>query len=70
MKVWILTKSYNDYNQYGEYFEAVFSKKPTLEDLRKHANFSEVGCNHLLEGGGRIGFEDSWYDLTETDCLN
>jgi hypothetical protein len=33
--VWILTEEYNDYDQHGEYFLAVFKKEPTEEDLKQ-----------------------------------
>lgn len=31
--VWILTTKYNDYDQHGEYFEAVWLTKPTVKQL-------------------------------------
>lgn len=33
-KIWILTESYNDYNQHGSYFLAAFLRKPSLEDIQ------------------------------------
>lgn len=33
MKVWVLTRVCNDYNQYGEYFEACFKEKPSPKQL-------------------------------------
>jgi hypothetical protein len=34
--IWILTKSYNDYNQHGDYFVAAFDKLPTERQLRDY----------------------------------
>lgn len=31
--VWVLTEEHNDYNQYGNYFLAVFNREPTEADL-------------------------------------
>lgn len=67
MKIWVLTKEYNDYDQHGEYFVAAFSAKPTAEQLAKvdvHAN----EASHVISGGGRRSGEDSWYWLREYDC--
>lgn len=32
-KVWVLVSTVNDYNQHGEYFEAAFNSKPSIEQL-------------------------------------
>lgn len=67
--VWILTSEYNDYDQHGEYFEAVFETKPTKEQLAEamghslHSSYLE----HTLEGGGRIGNDYMWYNLREQE---
>ena len=34
-KVWIVTSSYNEYDQYGDYFERVFFTIPTKLDIEK-----------------------------------
>lgn len=34
MKIWILTFTANEFDQYGEYFVCWFKEKPTLEKLR------------------------------------
>jgi hypothetical protein len=65
MKAWILTEEYNDYDQHGEYFVAWFPEKPTIEELSKH--FSENEAVHILNGGGRRGWEYQWYNLKEVD---
>jgi len=45
MKVWILTSEYNDYDQHGEYFEAVFAQKPTLQQIQKHCDLKKLGLH-------------------------
>lgn len=66
MKVWILTREINEYDQDGEYFEAVFGHVPTLKDLEKHiTGIKEKYRQHLLKGGGRIEVEEEWYFLKE-----
>ena len=62
--IWILTREENQYDQYGEYFEAVYSLKPT------HQQLTEVGIptnhlRHVLNGGGRVNDENTWYHLKE-----
>jgi hypothetical protein len=61
--IWILTSEYNDYDQHGEYFEAVFIGKPTAEQIEKHCGVNEVGSTHILAGGGRVEEEYHWYNL-------
>ena len=67
MKVWILTSEYNEYDQYGEYFDKVFSEKPNEEQLVK-AGVPSVTVDHVLKGGGRESTEDKWWHLREHDC--
>ncbi len=68
MKVWILTKEINDYNQEGEYFIEVYAQKPTLDQLREVVHFSiENDYKHLLQGGGQRGCEYEWYCLNEVE---
>lgn len=67
MKVWILTEEFNDYDQHGEYFVAVFAAKPTHQQLTTQ----EVPINrlrHVLNGGGRKDMEDHWFHLREVKC--
>lgn len=66
-KVWILTEEHNQYDQYGEYFLAVFAEKPTSEKLKKHG-VHESEIEHVLNGGGRKKYEDQWYYLREELC--
>lgn len=35
-EVWVLTTEYNDYDQHGAYFEAVWGTKPTLQQLSSY----------------------------------
>ncbi len=76
--VWVLTSEYNDYDQHGAYFEAVFAKKPTVEELvdffttdEKHSLNWANGMEalkyvlHIQGGGGRRGNENSWLCLEE-----
>ncbi len=40
--VWVLTEEYNEYDQHGEYFLAVFKDEPTEKDL-KHYDYTHFG---------------------------
>lgn len=64
MKVWVLTDEYNDYDQHGEYFIAVFINKPTHEQLTEHG-VSKFKLRHVLNGGGQTNDEYQWFNLTE-----
>lgn len=80
MKVWVLTREHNGYDQHGSYFEAVFAKKPTLEVLASYFRNTEANSfgtdmmgaieflEHLRKGGGRREAEDVWYTLEEVEC--
>lgn len=64
--VWILTKEYNEYDQYGEYFKNVYFSKPTAEQLKL------AGVDHTLidlcltKGGGRPSTAyDCWWHLNK-----
>lgn len=61
-KVWVLTRSYNDYNQHGDYFLAVFKDKPTEAQLKEYG-VAEGDLQHVLSGGGRRGNVDEWENL-------
>jgi hypothetical protein len=50
MMVWILTKSVNDYNQYGDYYIEAFKNKPTREQLRA-CEVPDDDIEQLLEKG-------------------
>ncbi len=64
--VWVLTQEYNLYDQMGEYFLAVFPKKPTHDDIKEFTEkISEYNDWLIQTGGGRIHYEDYWFNLRE-----
>jgi len=74
-KIWVLTRSHNDHNQYGHYFVAPFKQLPTVEQLldftKDEVDYSDVTdllkfLLHLKKGGGRINDEQVWFTLTQT----
>lgn len=67
-KVWILTEEYNEYDQHGEYYIAVFKNRPTVEQLM-NLEMSEQTALHVQNGGGRIKYEHQWYNLREEEIL-
>lgn len=67
MKVYVLTRAINQYDQDGEYFECVFGAKPSYEQLIK-AGVSRENAEYMVEGNdGRIGYQDEWWYLTKVD---
>lgn len=73
-----MTRSINEYDQDGEYFEAVFANKPSLKTLADHFKYNDRGISvnvfeaisfleHVLAGGGRRDTEYEWYDLQEVE---
>lgn len=68
MKVWILTRAINAYDQEGEYFEGVFIDKPTCSQLIE-CGVADNDVQHVLKGGGRINGEYWWYFLREQTCV-
>lgn len=68
--VWVLTSEYNDYNQYGEYFEAVFMLKPTLTQLIDLGLPKDYAQSCLDTGGERLRpttGTDQWWQLKEVE---
>jgi len=62
--VFVLTMEVNDYEQIGPCFVAVFFEKPTLEQLFDKG-IPRNECQHVLEGGGRLSDNDTWWYLEE-----
>lgn len=65
--MYVLTQSYNDYDQHGDYLVTVFSDKPSIAMLEEILTCDKKLALHVLKGGGRIGIENIWYYLTELD---
>lgn len=63
MEVWVLTRAFNDYDQHGDYFVAVFGHKPTEQELLKESVTLEAIPNLLNYGVGRIRDEYDWWYL-------
>ena len=63
--VWVLTSEFDAAYQYGEYFEAVFLRKPSMQELTD-ADLSWFESDLLLRKGNSWQ-EDSnnWYYLKE-----
>lgn len=72
--VWVLTREINAYEQDGEYFVAVWEKKPSLEQLAHHFGHVQGGQSgnvmkalaflmHIEKGGGRQAVEGEWFNL-------
>lgn len=67
-KIWILTEEYNDYDQHGEYFLAVFKEKPNHSKLTSYG-VPQDKLRHVLNGGGRKDSEYQWFFLREHDVI-
>lgn len=62
--VWLLTRSHNAYDQYGDYPCCIWEKRPTIEDLKDYfKTTSEEFLAHVSKGGGRQAYEEVWYHL-------
>lgn len=68
-KVWVLLSEYNEYDQFGCYFLAVFKEKPDNQQLKEilPGAHESVILNLISHGGGRQGVEDIWYHLKEVE---
>ena len=71
--MYVLTKSYNDYDQHGDYLETVFEKSPTLTELSNYFYKQSLEqlddeqllfLTHVKRGGGRQNNESEWYFLS------
>lgn len=67
MKVWVLTREHNDYDQHGAYFEAVFKNKPTLDQLAVFV-YDYDEAQNVLDNKGRINYAQVWYNLEEVEA--
>lgn len=64
--MWIVTTAVNAYDQYGEYFVAVFLEKPDFKQLKDLLNLDDVTTGKLTRGGGRHDSDDTqWWILEE-----
>ena len=64
MTLYILTREYNAHDQYGSYFISAWVTEPTADELRRIIPWaSPEYVEHLRKGGGRLGEEESWYNL-------
>jgi len=68
MKVWILQRAINEYNQDGYYYVQVFANKPTRRQLIDQG-VESFQADFVLETGGRQDVEYEWWLLTEEECL-
>ena len=76
-KIWVLTRTHNDYNQHGDYFVAAFKKLPTLDQLEKLIVANGGPCDghtltdyvlYVQKGGGRMqDVDDVWFNLNPVD---
>jgi hypothetical protein len=64
MSIWILTREINEYDQDGEYFVDAWLEKPTHQILTA-AGVPQNRLRHVLNGGGRVGFEYEYFYLRE-----
>jgi hypothetical protein len=75
MKVWVLTREINQYDQDGSYFEAVFQDKPSQKQLEDAGvsigsiDFTLNNKNHddTFSGGRSPRMEDTWWNLELVD---
>jgi hypothetical protein len=62
--IYVLTRSHNDYDQYGDYLVSAWYAKPSGSDLRRLLpESSEQDIQHILSGGGRRESESVWHFL-------
>jgi hypothetical protein len=67
ISVWVLTREISQYDQDGEYFVAVFSSKPTHQQLSL-AGVPDNRLRKVLNGGGRVDIDYEWFHLRELEC--
>lgn len=69
--VWVLTYEVNEHDQHGEYFLAVFQKKPSYEQVVDYVVEAGDSLQTAMKtvfrlvdkGGGRICDEYRWFNL-------
>lgn len=74
MKIWVLTREINEYDQDGSYFEAVFQDKPTRKQLEDEGvpcycidyTLDNKNCDGSF-GGRSPRMEDVWWNLELVD---
>ena len=64
--VYVLTRELNEYDQYGEYFVAVFGGVPHHTQLAVHG-VPQNRLRHVLNGGGRVKYEREWFYLRKQE---
>lgn len=53
-KAFVIVRSENQYDQFGEYFVAVFKSKPSIEQIDKILPSQKKAlATHIRDGGGR-----------------
>lgn len=69
--MYVITAEYNDYSQYGDYFVGIIPEL-TLKNIKRiFPDRNKDFLIHILNGGGRRGYEDCWYNLFEIEeCKN
>ena len=67
-KVWVLTEEYNEYDQHGAYFLAVFANKPTPTDLLPWDVSLSEAFQLMEKGNSREDrYQGSWFYLYEEE---
>jgi hypothetical protein len=65
VRIYILTREINAYDQDGEYYVTAFKTSPSITQLRKYmGNISNEIYDHMIiNGGGRLKTEHEWFNL-------
>jgi hypothetical protein len=70
-KVWMITTTVNDYNQYGEYIGAIYITKPTFSEIKSLNIFTSRydldDCISKLLEEGEVMRGDTTYYLDEVE---
>jgi len=65
MELYVLTRAINQYDQEGDYFEAVFTEIPSKDKIKELLKCSDKEAEHIIKGGERQETEQEWYILTK-----